>query len=170
MSVVLTLTFSQLSKDLVDIVSRPGTGAEVVQAQLARELLGLLELDLPVLLQVALVANDYYRQVVAALLSELLDPVAHPFERIDVRDVVHDQGPLSVPVIDVVQGMVLLLPGRVPDGELVGRTFARRHRVVDPTHLLQASGVDSAFLGVAELVVCESDRDGGLSDSLCGTG
>lgn len=91
-----------------------GTRAEVVQAKPTRVVLGVLELDLARVLEVALVADDNDGQRLAALLPELFDPAGHARERVEVCYVVHNQGAQRSAIVNLVQAMVLLLARRVP--------------------------------------------------------
>ena len=73
----------------------------------------LLHADVGVLLQVHLVPCDADRYVVSDDLAQLLHPVLHAGERVDVRDVVHQQSTVGVAVVDRPERVEPLLAGRV---------------------------------------------------------
>ena len=73
----------------------------------------LLHADVGVLLQVHLVPCDADRYVVSDDLAQLLHPVLHAGERVDVRDVVHQQSAVGVAVVDRPERVEALLAGRV---------------------------------------------------------
>ena len=67
-----------------------------------------------VLNKVSLVANDDYPHCLAGVVAHLVDPMLHLLERLRTGDVVHRQHDPRILIVDLGNGAVPLLSGRIP--------------------------------------------------------
>ena len=70
-------TFGELGEELVDALAELGRRLEVERSDRARELLGLGQKHVAILVEIALVAHDAQQHVRAHDLPQLLNPVLH---------------------------------------------------------------------------------------------
>ena len=119
--------------------------------------LGLLGLDLPLRVEVRLVAGERDHDVRVALPLQLLHPLLRALERVPVRDVVHHDGGGGAAVVHRRERVVPLLPRRVPDLELDGG-------VVERDRLRQERRADRGLLVLEELPAHEAQHERRLAD------
>mmetsp|Transcript_29935 Transcript_29935/g.63811 ORF Transcript_29935/g.63811 Transcript_29935/m.63811 type:complete len:305 (+) Transcript_29935:896-1810(+) len=92
-----------------------GTRLDEGESLLLAEGLGVLGLDRPQVPQVALISHKHDHYVAIRMVPELLQPPANVVERGLLRDVVHQQGTHSTPVVCAGDRPVPLLASRVPN-------------------------------------------------------
>ena len=78
------------------------------------ELSPLIVCDLADLLHVALISNEYFAHTRVSKPLDLMHPLAHIFERISIRHVIHYNDAMRPPVIAASECAEPLLPGGVP--------------------------------------------------------
>jgi len=88
---LVRLTCGYIPEYLCDVVARACTRAEVVHSQFASVVLSGLELDLPIIFQVALITHDNNGQVRSTLAAQLLHPIAHFLVGVHICYIVHNQ-------------------------------------------------------------------------------
>ena len=86
------LTLSQAPEDFLNILTGSRTSAEMCSTKLFGFCLSDLDLDLPIVLKIALVADNNNWHLVSKLCPQLLHPFLHAMERIDISDVIDDDG------------------------------------------------------------------------------
>lgn len=141
----------------------------MLNAQLLRVVLGVLQFDLSILFKIALVAHNDDGQGVSTLLTKLFDPHGHLRKRVQVGDVIHDQRSLGASIIDGIKAVVLLLTCGVPNRKPVSIGLNSLHGVwiLDPDRLLETGGIDCALLSVIELIHTKPDSNRCFTDSGC---
>jgi hypothetical protein len=91
-----------------------GRSLHVIQPPTLGVLLRVLFGYLPLMLEVALVAQDHDLDILLAVLSQLLEPVVHIFERFSPSDIVDDYRAMRILVISAGDSSVLFLASSVP--------------------------------------------------------
>ena len=91
-----------------------------LEAVLLRELLRDQPVDLPLVLEVHLVADQDYLDFRLARELQVVDPLARVVEGVQARDVVDDERADRLPEVAHRDRLVLLLSGSVPELELGG--------------------------------------------------
>ena len=102
------------------------------------------------------------------MLAQFFHPHVHFLKRVHVCDIVDYQCSLCSSIVDGVETVVLLLPGRVPNGQLVPlgpSCYYPSCSLIHSHSLFKACGVECRLLAVIELVLAESHGTGGLTDS-----
>ena len=74
------LTFREPSKDFLDTGSSPRTGTKMRSTKFLGLSLGLVQPDLPIVLKIALIADDDDGHFVSKLRPQLLHPLLHSLE------------------------------------------------------------------------------------------
>lgn len=140
-----------MHKRIFDLLARPRTGLEILEAVPVSQLLGLDKPDLPILNgsdryleHIDLIADEYPDTGVVALLADLVHPVlVDAFEAAAVGDIENDEDSVGLLKIVLGEGEELLLAGGVPDAD---SNFA----VVDPHDLLVEVEANGGRVEVAE--------------------
>mmetsp|Transcript_13577 Transcript_13577/g.42047 ORF Transcript_13577/g.42047 Transcript_13577/m.42047 type:complete len:254 (+) Transcript_13577:115-876(+) len=108
----------QRAEDILDILASQGAGLQKQDVLLLGEPARLQEGNLPLLLEVLLVADGYDGDVLPGLLSGVLEPRGEVVVRVARGDIIQDECPDSATVVRACHCTVALLTRRVPDLEL----------------------------------------------------
>ena len=119
---------------LLDVGGILGRGLEELERRSLGELLGRLEGDGTLGVQIALVSDQQLGHALARIPVDLLQPLLDVVERNLVGDVVHDDDPVRASVVRTGDGAEPLLPRSIPDLQLDGLAVVldRADLEVDP--------------------------------------